>query len=359
MITVLLDSSVLTSAAYDEHTHVLRLTFTSGDVYDYEEIPDYLFAVLIRADSAGSVFNEAIKPHFKAKRIVERRNEPAVMPWKMSLPLKLGRMASLVQWGHGITAGLMLTIGKHHDHRAASRPAPNYGSSRNDTGVQATPYLIGYASVFNEWTTLYESSSWVWREIIRPGAFAAAIAERQDVRALLNHDANFVLGRTTSGTLSLSERDKGLLQETRLSASQTIQDLVVIPVERGDISGMSFGFVVRNGNTGQTTVNKGDGTIIIKRAGERITEYIRGDTLYTDRELLSVDLFDVTVATYPAFAGTSVGLRASGDIDFGASEREARERFEARISARPDQSRRAPLRERAERRLRLAMAESN
>ncbi len=236
---------------------------------------------------------------------------------------------------------------------------PELRIERRAEGGQATPYLVGYASVFNEWTTLYESASWVWREIIRPGAFSAAIAERQDVRSLFNHDPNFVLGRTTSGTLALSERDKGLLQETRLSASQTIQDLVVLPVERGDISGMSFSFQVRNGNTGQTTVDKGDGTIIIKRAGERIIEYMRGETLYTDRELLAVDLLDVTVATYPAYAGTSVGLRAGSDIDFAAAEREAKQQFEASLAARPDQSRRATRREYAERRLRLAMAESN
>ena len=72
VIVVLLDSSVLTSAAYDEHTHTLRLTFTSGDVYDYEDIPDYLFAVLIRSDSAGSVFNEAIRPNFVGK-LIERK----------------------------------------------------------------------------------------------------------------------------------------------------------------------------------------------------------------------------------------------------------------------------------------------
>lgn len=74
MIAVLLDSSVLTSAAYDEHTRTLRLTFTSGDVYDYEDIPDYLFAVLIRAESAGSVFNEAIRPNFKGK-FIERKTQ--------------------------------------------------------------------------------------------------------------------------------------------------------------------------------------------------------------------------------------------------------------------------------------------
>jgi HK97 family phage prohead protease len=235
---------------------------------------------------------------------------------------------------------------------------PELRIERRAEGSSQTPYLVGYSAVFNEWTTLYESASWVWREIIRPGAFSAAIAERQDVRALLNHDHNFVLGRTTSGTLALSERDKGLLQETKLSASQMINDLVVIPIERGDISGMSFSFAVRNGNTGQTIVDRGDGTLIIKRAGERITEYEKGDTLYTDRELLAVDLLDVTVATYPAYAGTSVGLRAGSDLDFASAEREARERFESNDSSRRGQQRRADAwRNSAAVRLRLAMME--
>ena len=206
---------------------------------------------------------------------------------------------------------------------------------------QDTPYLIGYASVFDEWTVLYESSSWQWREVVRKGAFSAAIAERQDVRALLNHDANFVMGRSTAGTLSLSERDKGLLQETKLSDSQTINDLVILPVMRGDLTGMSFAFQVRNGNTGQTTVNRGDGTLIVKRAGERITEYVRDGKLYTDRELLSVDLYDISVATYPRYTGTSVGLRAGSDVDFASAEREAKDRFEGSITSRRDQQRRA------------------
>jgi len=72
MIVVLLDSSVLTSAAYDEDKRTLRLTFASGDVYEYEDIPDYLFAVLIRAESPGSIFNEGIRPNFKGK-LIERK----------------------------------------------------------------------------------------------------------------------------------------------------------------------------------------------------------------------------------------------------------------------------------------------
>jgi HK97 family phage prohead protease len=183
-------------------------------------------------------------------------------------------------------------------------------------------YLVGYASVNNEWTTLMEFPGYRMREIVRPGAFTAALAERQDVRSLFNHDPNFVLGRTASGTLSLRELDRGLYQETRLSGSQMVQDLVVTPVSRGDITGQSFAFLPRNEGGGQTIVEKGDGTTIIKRAGERITLYEAGDVFCADRELLSADLFDVTIATYPAYQGTSAGLRTS---DAKRLEEEVRE----------------------------------
>jgi hypothetical protein len=75
VIAVLLDSSVLTSAAYDEDKRTLQLTFTSGEVYEYAGVPDYLFAVLVTAHSAGSVFNEAIRPNFKGKRIEGKEPE--------------------------------------------------------------------------------------------------------------------------------------------------------------------------------------------------------------------------------------------------------------------------------------------
>jgi HK97 family phage prohead protease len=181
---------------------------------------------------------------------------------------------------------------------------------RATTGGQPDAVLVGYASVFDEWTTILETDSWRFREIVRPGAYRAAIAERQDVRCLLNHDPNFVLGRTASGTLSLEETDRGLLQRTRLSEAQWVRDLVSIPVDRGDISGMSFSFNCRNGAS-QTTVDKGDGRVIVRRDGERLTEYMVNNKLCTDRELLAVDLYDVTVATYPAYAGTNVGHRTN------------------------------------------------
>ena len=68
--------------------------------------------------------------------------------------------------------------------------------------------IVGYAAVFNQ---LYVDLG-PFREKIAPGAFKKTIQEA-DVRALWNHDPNFVLGRTKSGTLKLQEDDKGLAIE--------------------------------------------------------------------------------------------------------------------------------------------------
>lgn len=200
-------------------------------------------------------------------------------------------------------------------------------------------YIVGYASVFNEWTTLIDQKYFKFRERVLPGAFSAALGERQDVRSLFNHDANFVLGRTSSGTLSLKELDRGLYQETRLSGSNLVRDLVEMPVSRGDISGQSFAFYPRNGGGEETTYSEAD-THILKRAGERYISRIKGGVEYLDRELISVDLLDVTVATYPAYEGTSVGIRSLADLGISPEDLQALEEIRSKLKGggkpRPD-----------------------
>ena len=56
----------------------------------------------------------------------------------------------------------------------------------------------------------------MFREIILPGAFRAAIG-RDDCRALFNHDANYVLGRTKAGTLTLTEDVQRLAVRRRVA----------------------------------------------------------------------------------------------------------------------------------------------
>ena len=107
-------------------------------------------------------------------------------------------------------------------------------------------------------------------ERITEGAFDRAIEEQQDVRALWNHDPNFVLGRTKSGTLKLSSDSHGLKVDINPPDTQWAKDLVE-SVRRGDVDQMSFGFIVRKDKW-----------------------YEDRDTGIAKRELIDVDLFDVS-----------------------------------------------------------------
>lgn len=144
--------------------------------------------------------------------------------------------------------------------------------------------IAGYAAVFNEETDLG-----YFREVVRPGAFKRAIDEKQDVRALWNHDPNYVLGRTTAGTLSLAEDRRGLRIEIDPPETQFARDLAK-SIERGDVDQMSFAFIARE----ETWTERKDETDL--------------------RELIDVDLYDVSPVTYPAYEGTSVGLRSAESV---------------------------------------------
>lgn len=141
--------------------------------------------------------------------------------------------------------------------------------------------LTGHAAVFNQ----LSDDLGGFREKVRPGAFADTI-QNDDIRALWNHDPNFVLGRNKSGTLSLKEDDRGLAIETTMPDSQFARDLSRT-IARGDVDQMSFGFLVPP---------KGD------------------DWRFEDggivRELLKVQLFDVSPVTFPAYPQTDVSARA-------------------------------------------------
>ena len=143
--------------------------------------------------------------------------------------------------------------------------------------------IRGHAAVFNQ---LSEDLGG-FREKIAPGAFADAIRQ-DDVRALINHDPNFVLGRNIAGTLRMTEDAQGLSVEIHPPDTQAARDLVV-SMKRGDITQMSFGFSVQS--SGQNW-SKDD-------AGQYI------------RPLTRVQLFDVSPVTFPAYPQTDVALRSS------------------------------------------------
>lgn len=140
--------------------------------------------------------------------------------------------------------------------------------------------IIGHAAVFDQ---LSENLG-CFREKIAHGAFKNAIIE-DDVRALFNHDPNFVLGRNKSGTLRLKEDEKGLAVEIDPPDTQYARDLIE-NLRLGNISQMSFGF--------RTVEDHWD----------------EDENGFPIRTLKEVRLFDVSPVTYPAYPQTDVAVRS-------------------------------------------------
>jgi HK97 family phage prohead protease len=100
--------------------------------------------------------------------------------------------------------------------------------------------LAGYGAVFGRETIIGEGF-WAFREIIRENAFADALNDKETL-GLWNHDTNYVLGRTGTGTLRLSEDAVGLAYEIDVNAADSQAVSVAAKVERGDVHTSSFAF---------------------------------------------------------------------------------------------------------------------
>jgi HK97 family phage prohead protease len=140
--------------------------------------------------------------------------------------------------------------------------------------------IVGYAAKFM--TRSQDLGGFVVQ--IEPSAFQRSLDENADVRALIDHNSSLILGRTLSGTLKLSTDSTGLLVEITPPDTSYSRDLMV-SLERGDITQMSFAFVTKKDNWEK------DGAVNL-------------------RTLLDVDLHDVSAVTYPAYLDTEVGLRS-------------------------------------------------
>lgn len=146
--------------------------------------------------------------------------------------------------------------------------------------------LKGYAAIFNEPTDIGP-----FREEIMPGAFRESI-KKDDIRALLNHNEDHILGRNKAGTLKLFEDHRGLAVIINLPDTQFSRDLAV-SIGRGDISQMSFAFRVED------------------------EEWIKGEKNKPDlRRLKKVKLFDISAVTYPQYESTNVSLNSRGNFNF-------------------------------------------
>lgn len=140
-------------------------------------------------------------------------------------------------------------------------------------------YIEGYFAVFNSPYVLWEGAE----EIVKPGAFADTLSG--DIRCLIDHDTRLVLGRTTVGTLTLREDERGLWGRVKINRDDVDAMNLYARVQRGDVDQCSFGFNIDK----ESFVDLGGGNC--RWEIERVT------------------LFEVSVVTFPAYEETAVKAR--------------------------------------------------
>jgi HK97 family phage prohead protease len=152
--------------------------------------------------------------------------------------------------------------------------------------------LVGYACSYN----VLSQNLGGFRERIAPGAFRLSLASNPDVKCLLNHDSNYILGRTRSGTLQIAEDDRGLKMRCQLDKNQSMHRDLHAAISRGDISEMSFAFTIPDG-------------------GDDWDEAEENGVPFVRRTLRNVNLIDVSPVVAPAYnspGATSVAARQLG-----------------------------------------------
>ena len=139
--------------------------------------------------------------------------------------------------------------------------------------------IEGYFAVFNSNYEMWEGAS----ESIAPGAFTSSIGG--DIRGLTNHDTTLVLGRTKAHTLELKEDSHGLWGRITINPKDSDAVNTYERVKRGDVDQCSIGFMIRS----EKTDFRDDGSI--------------------HWTITDVELFEVSVCTFPAYEETGVSAR--------------------------------------------------
>ncbi len=139
--------------------------------------------------------------------------------------------------------------------------------------------IEGYFAVFNSTYQIWGDMS----ESVAQGAFSETLGG--DIRALIDHETMYVLGRNQAGTLELREDSHGLWGSILLNPNDQDAMNLYARVQRGDVNQCSFGFDILD----EETEFRDDGSVhwTIKK----------------------VKLYEVSVCTFPAYAETSVQAR--------------------------------------------------
>lgn len=109
---------------------------------------------------------------------------------------------------------------------------------RTEQTEEGKKFLIGLIPYNSEGSSM----SGFYKEVITNTAFNQSLNSKRRIVALKNHNDDYPLGNTEAGTLTLTSTKEGLECKCELPNTTFANDLIV-SVERGDCTGMSFGFI--------------------------------------------------------------------------------------------------------------------
>ena len=139
--------------------------------------------------------------------------------------------------------------------------------------------IESYFAVFNSNYEICDGMS----ESIAPGAFTDTISG--DIRALINHDTTFVLGRTKAHTLELRQDEHGLWGRIAINPNDGDAMNLYERVKLRDVDQCSFGFDI----VAEETDFRDDGSI--------------------HWTIKAVKLYEVSICTFPAYEETAAVAR--------------------------------------------------
>lgn len=151
-------------------------------------------------------------------------------------------------------------------------------------------YVIikGYVNAVDRDSRPMDTAKGEFVEQVRSGTWKRAIAQKDDVPMLLNHDKNRKLASTKDGTLKLTEDNIGLYAEARVYDPEVMQK-----ARENKLVGWSFGFQKKKDSWGKT------------------------DAGVDRRYLEDINISEVSVlddSRTPAYYGTSIENRDNEEI---------------------------------------------
>ena len=148
--------------------------------------------------------------------------------------------------------------------------------TRNEGG---DPIIEGYFVVFDG---TYNIADGVTESVDRD-AFNETIGG--DIRILVDHDTRLVLGRTGAGTAQVRVDERGVWGHVDINPNDSDAVNAHARVERGDVTQGSFGFDIL----------------------EEETEYREDGSVHFT--IKKVELYELSVVTFPAYEDTSISAR--------------------------------------------------